>query len=104
MTTKHRAKLARENAGLSVGQACKMLGLTREELTAIEESDQAFADVPDDVGVMALVYGVNREWLAGEIPRHDYAAVDKIDGADRLTFHDRDVLAETLAAMPRATP
>ena len=105
--TKHRAKLARERAGLSVGQACKLLGLTRDVLLCIEDTDSAFdsafVDADGIRAAMADVYGVNPEWLAGDIPQHDYARVDRMEGADKLTFHDRDIIAELVAAMPRGT-
>jgi len=100
--TKNRARLARERAGLSIGQACKLLGVERAELQRIEELDSEFADTTRDLRDLMLdIYAVNREWLAGDVPRHDYARVDQINGADKLTFHDRDVIAEFMASMPR---
>jgi len=102
MTTKNRARLARQNAGLSVGQACKLLEVDREVLVAAEESDEAFEDLDaGDRDFMSDIYGVNRAWLLGEVPRHDYAAVERIAGADALAFHDRDVIAELMASRPR---
>jgi transcriptional regulator with XRE-family HTH domain len=101
--TKHRAKLARERAGLSIGQACAKLDIEREVLIWLEGMDSAFAD-PDNRDVreaMADVYGVNPEWLAGDRELRDYAHVDGIRGAELLTSHDRDIIAEFVAAMPR---
>lgn len=102
MKTKHRAKLARERAGLSVGQACKFLKIAREELTRIEESDAAFADADIDVrDLMCDIYAVNRTWLQGLVPQHAYTIVDKIPGADKLLFKDRDTIAEVFASKHR---
>jgi transcriptional regulator with XRE-family HTH domain len=101
-TTKNRARLARDRAGLSVGQAAKLLGVDPDVLTRWEESDAAFFDAP--WVSMADVYGVNIEWLTGECDRYDYATVKSIPGADELTFHDRDVIAEFAASMPRKLP
>jgi hypothetical protein len=100
--TKNRTKLARERAGLSVNQACKLLIVERDDLVKIEEDDVAFADTGRDlIDLMHEVYGVNPQWMAGEVPQHDYAHVDKMVGADKLTFHDRDILAEFAASMQR---
>jgi hypothetical protein len=102
MTTKNRARLARQNAGLSVRQACELLEIDREVLVAAEESDEAFEDLDvGDLKFMIDIYGVNRAWLLGEVPRHDYAAVKQIAGADSLTFRDRDMIAELMASRPR---
>jgi transcriptional regulator with XRE-family HTH domain len=95
----NRSKLARERAGLSVDQAAKMLHVERDELMRWEEFDSAFFDAPWIS--MADVYGVRIEWLTGECERYDYEAVKKIKGSENLSFHDRDVIAEFAASMPR---
>jgi hypothetical protein len=51
--------------------------------------------------LMVDIYGVNYPWLAGEVPLHDYASIDKMNGADKLVFKDRDDLAMFAASMPR---
>ncbi len=96
--TKNRAKIARERAGLSIGQAARMLPLDREALIRMEELNSAFADAPTDR--MAEVYGVRVEWLTGEVERHDYDAMKGVKGYDSLTGHDRDAIAEFAASMP----
>lgn len=103
MTT-NRSKLARERAGLSVGQACKMLDVNREYLISVEETDPVFETADEALlSKMADFYGVNREWLAGTSPLRDYERFDAIPGADKVSFHDRDVVAEFMASMPRGT-
>jgi hypothetical protein len=100
--TRNRSKLARERAGLSIDQAVKMLDVEREQLISIEESDATFFDYADqELRIqMADIYGTNLAWLAGDIPRYDYDAVKRVKGADTLSFHDRDVVAEFIAALP----
>jgi ribosome-binding protein aMBF1 (putative translation factor) len=83
-TTKNRARLARERAGLSIGQAAKLLNVDRDMLARWEASDTAFFDAP--WVSMSDIYGVRIEWLTGACERYDYATVKKMDGADRLTF------------------
>lgn len=101
-TTKNRAAKAREQAGLSFGQAAKLLGIKREDLIGIEEIDEAFFALDDDLRDLMLdIYGVNYPWLAGEAPLHDYASVDAMEGADKLSFKDRGSLAELMASRPR---
>jgi hypothetical protein len=100
--TKNRTKLARERAGLSIGQACKILGLERDYLIGIEERDDDFEQMHPSVHRTILDrYQVNPEWLSGDREQHDYAALDAINGADRLIHHDREIIAEFMAAMPR---
>jgi hypothetical protein len=95
----NRSKLARQRAGLSVGQAAILLGIEREHLVVIEEMDVQLADF--DFTRMADTYGCRVEWIIGEVDQYDFAAVDAIDGADRLTPHDRKVIAEFVAMIPR---
>ncbi len=93
----NRCRLARERAGLSVGQAAKLLGMERDELLQIE--DPATSNFPAEQ--LADVYGVNVEWLEGRIPQYDYLTVDRIRGSEILTGHDRDTIAEFAASMSR---
>lgn len=101
-SSKWRFKLARERAGLSIGQAVKLLAISAVELVHIESG----VNSPENFGLatahVANVYGVNEEWLLGAIDRYDYKTVDKMRGADTLTGHDRDTVAEFAASMPTA--
>lgn len=101
--TRNRSKLARERAGLSIDQAVKMLDVEREQLISIEESDATFFDYVDqELRIqMADIYGTNLAWLAGDITRYDYDAVKQVKGATALSSHDRDVVAEFIAALPK---
>jgi transcriptional regulator with XRE-family HTH domain len=102
---KHRARRARERAGLSVEQAGALLGLKQEHLLILEDLQAVFDNTDLNVRVrMADYYGVNYEWLTGEVPLYDFEAVDKIKGVADLSFHDRDILAEFAAALPLRKP
>lgn len=96
----NRARLARKNAGLTLGQASRITGIDITVISRIELE----LDVPIDPAILVTmcdVYGVNSEWLAGDVPQHDYATVDKMRGADNLCDHDRDIVAEFAASMRR---
>lgn len=94
---------AREQSGLSSCQAARLLGITVAEPRAVEITQRSCCTIT--AGRLADIYGVSVEWLTGEAPYRDYAAVDRAPGAHALTFHDRDVLAEFMAlARRRETP
>ena len=97
--TKNRSFIARERAGLGLVAAARYLGINVDDLARAEELDSAFADI--DKVKMADVYGVRIEWLTGDVERYDYAHVDTMKGAECLTEHDRSVIAEFAASMPR---
>lgn len=100
MTTasRHRCRRARERAGLSLGQAAKLLGVTVAELTAAEFTGPYHSCSAER---LADLYGVSVPWLLGECDQFDYAAVRSIPGSDTLWFSDRDEIAELLASLPR---
>ena len=95
----NRSRRAREHAGLSVGQAARLLGLSIDQIRLIEDSDAAYADVGPPR--LADIYGVNVEWLSGRTELCDYAALKELANADQLSFRDRDMLAELYASWPR---
>jgi len=98
VATLNRARRARENAGLSVGQAARLLGTSADQLRSVEASDDRYAEA--DLPRIADLYGVSVDWMSGRVPLLDYAAVRRIAGADELPFYDRDVIAEVLASRP----
>jgi transcriptional regulator with XRE-family HTH domain len=98
----NRSRRARESAGLSVGQAAKLLGVDRDAILRVEDLDAAFWSAQATVRRnMADVYGVSEEWLSGKGDLRDYAALNCIPGGRDLPFQDRDILAEVLASRPR---
>jgi transcriptional regulator with XRE-family HTH domain len=98
--TINRSRRARESAGLSLGQAARLLGVNVDQLRQVEENDAAYADT--DPARLADLYGVNVDWLSGRGELRDYALLKEISDGDRLTFRDRDMLAELYASWPRA--
>lgn len=95
----NRSRRARVSAGLSLGQAARRLGVTHDQLAAVEEQDAVYAGA--DSSQLATLYGVNLDWLSGRSELCDYAALKKVRGADELPFHDRDILAELYASLPQ---
>ena len=75
----HRADRARERAGLSVGQAAKLLNMLPSDLQAIEERATI---LPDHANRLAELYQVRVEWLTAEVELRDYTAVDGMRGAE----------------------
>lgn len=99
MKKANRSKLAREKAGLTVKQAAALLHIEPDYLIVVEEMDVQLADF--DFNKLAELYGCRVEWITGEVEQHDYASVDGISGSEKLTQHDRTVVAEFIAMMPR---
>ena len=99
LKTLNRCRRAREGAGLSVGQAARLLGVPVDQVVCVEESDAAYAAA--DTARLADLYGVNLDWLSGRTGLCDYGALKRIDGADELYFADREQIAELLASLPR---
>lgn len=58
-----RARSARENAGLSQGQAAAKLGIARSSLTEAESGNRKISAA--ELSQMADIYGVSISWLAG---------------------------------------
>jgi transcriptional regulator with XRE-family HTH domain len=59
-----RARIARENAGLSQGQAAKHLTIARPSLTEVEAGRRKISAV--ELAALAKLYGVSLAWLACE--------------------------------------
>ena len=99
MNELNRFRRAREHAGLSVTQASRLSGIDALTLVSFEEST-----VPNDENIAKLadLYGVNVDWLMARTPLRDYESMRDVPGWDNLSFHDRDVVAEFAASLPRA--
>lgn len=68
---KERLKQAREQAGLSLGQAIELAGMSRTTLWRAENDTDSLPEV-DTLVQLAKIYGVSLDWLAGdegELPR-----------------------------------
>ncbi len=97
--TVNRCRRARESAGLSVGQAARLLGVPADDVRRVEESDEAYAGA--NQAWLADVYGVNLDWLSGRSELRDYGPLKQMAGADDLWFRDREMIAELFASLPR---
>ncbi len=97
----NRCRLARERAGLNMGQAAKLLGITRDELARIEDPARQMVERAED---LAALYHVDVEWLTGHKPLRNYDAMRDVRGYDELSEHDRDMVAEFAASLPLRPP
>jgi transcriptional regulator with XRE-family HTH domain len=61
-----RLRAAREQAGLSQGQAAKLLDMQRPTISEIEAGRRRVA--ADELAAFARIYGVSISWLAEEKP------------------------------------
>jgi transcriptional regulator with XRE-family HTH domain len=61
-----RLRAAREQSGLSQGQAAKLLDMQRPTISEIEAGRRRVA--ADELAKLARVYGVSVSWLAREAP------------------------------------
>lgn len=98
--TRHRCREARERAGLSIAQASLLTGIPATALSLVE-ADPSLPLSAREVSIMSDYYAVRPEWLSGQCEQYDFESVDKIKGAEYLTPHDRWVIAEFVASMPR---
>lgn len=92
----NRARRARELAGLSVGQAAKLLGMTAPVLRMLEIPE---CELKGDADKLAALYRVGAEWIRGEGPDRDYESIRNMRGHEKLSDHDRDVIAEFAAGL-----
>ena len=91
---------ARELAGLSVGQAARLLGVSAADLAAVEQRGEPRGEIT--LARLVDLYGCSVAWITGEVPQFDYAAADRAGGRE-LYFRDREAIAELLASMQRRT-
>lgn len=101
---KHRLTRARVLAGLSVGQAAKLLTMARVDLETLEAGEND----PDEFTArrMADVYGVGVPWMLGQIPQ--FATQEEVKKSlvcartskgRQITDKDREAIAEFTAML-----
>lgn len=76
-----RIRTARENAGLSQGQAAKLLGVARPTISECEAARRKVTAV--ELTAMAKTYGVGVAWLVGEEGNAGSSSEDRIELAAR---------------------
>lgn len=93
-----RLKQARENAGLSLSQAEKLISSTnREYLNTVENSlDVKIGDVL--LGKLSEIYGVSEAWLRGE-EKLLVLPPDFVAFLERMSPDERDSLIDLLSSM-----
>lgn len=79
-----RLRMAREAAGLSQGQAAKLMGMHRPTVSEIEAGRRRLA--ADEMAKFAKTYGIGVAWLIGE---NDDNADD--DVSDRIKLAARQL-------------
>jgi transcriptional regulator with XRE-family HTH domain len=96
-----RLRLAREMAGLTQGQAAKLLGIHRPTLSEMEAGRRKVA--AEEVSNLAKMYGVGVSWLVGEESEGADSRQDRIELAARemgkLKREDLDRLLGLLKAL-----
>jgi len=97
----HRLALARQRAGLSLGQAAQMLGMQRPALEQLEAGP-----TPDELTCarLARLYEVNIPWLRGDVPeRAPESELSRVvcTRGGPLSEHDRDELLSLIASLPK---
>lgn len=100
--SENRTKRARERAGLSIGQAAKILGWDLTQLGLLENPEVELTDA--EANKLADVYGVNVPWLRGETPLRDEKRMMDVNGWDELSRHDQNVISEFAASLPTKPP
>ena len=64
-TIGEKLRIARENSGLSQGQAAKLIGFHRPTISEIEAGRRKVST--DELKVFADIYQVSIDWLLGEL-------------------------------------
>lgn len=96
-----RLRAAREQAGLSQGQAAKLLGVQRPTVSEIEAGRRR---VPaEELARLAEIYGVSVSWLTTEQPEVPDPAVElAARELAKLKKEDLDVVLQLLRTLRKA--
>ncbi|MCH8854176.1 MAG: helix-turn-helix transcriptional regulator [Planctomycetes bacterium] len=100
-----RLRMARESAGLSQGQAAKLMGMHRPTVSEIEAGRRRLA--ADELARFATTYGIGVAWLVGAQDDVTDDVSDRVKLAARqlggLKDEDLDKLMRLLQSMRGAT-
>ena len=94
-----RLRSAREAAGLTQGQAARLLGLHRPTVSEIEAGRRKVT--ADELGQFADIYGVSTTWLTGEGNIEDGPRESRITLAARELASLRDEDLEKILSVIR---
>jgi transcriptional regulator with XRE-family HTH domain len=96
-----RLRAAREQAGLSQGQAAKLLGVQRPTLSEIEAGRRRVT--AEEIARLAGIYAVSVSWLATEQPEVPDPAVElAARELAKLKKEDLDVVLQLLRTLRKA--
>lgn len=93
-----RLRLARERAGLSQGQAARLLAMHRPTISEIEAGNRRV--LAEELEKFADLYDVGELWILGKVDEEDLVLKMAARGIDRLTDDDREKLISLLASLP----
>ena len=98
-----RLRAAREQAGLSQGQAAKQLGWQRPTISEIEAGRRRVAT--EELSLFANLYGVSTSWLICNEPEVASPAVElAARELSKLRQEDLDSVLELLRTLRKAAP
>jgi transcriptional regulator with XRE-family HTH domain len=95
-----RIRTARENAGLSQGQAAKLLDVARPTVSEIEAGRRKVSAI--ELAQMAKLYGVGLAWLACEREDTEDPDRDRIELAAREIANLKDTDFESVMQLVRS--
>lgn len=95
-----RLRMAREAAGLSQGQAAKLMGMHRPTVSEIEAGRRRLA--ADELAEFAEKYGVSAAWVLGETDEGGKDVSDRIKLAARQLSSLKDEDLEKLMRLFRS--
>lgn len=98
-----RLRAAREQAGLSQGQAAKLIGWQRPTISEIEAGRRRVAT--EEMNLFATLYGVSISWLMCDEPEVADPAVElAARELAKLRQEDFDSVLELLRTLRKAAP
>jgi len=90
-------------AGLSIGQAARLIGVERPVIEEAEKAD--VGDLASGLTTrMAEVYHVDPDWMLGVKDQYDRESMKGARGYDALSKHDKDIVDEFAASMSKKPP
>ena len=93
-----RLRLARERAGLSQGQAARLLSMHRPTITEIEAGNRRL--LAEELSRFADLYDVGVNWLLGRAEEEELVVQLAARGMSKLSDEDREKLMALLVSLP----
>ncbi len=96
-----RLRAAREDAGLSQGQAAELLGLSRPAISELEGETRKLS--AGELKRVAKVYRVSIDWLLGTSSSQPDRVRIAARHLERLTPADREIVLRLVRSLQRST-